>query len=89
MLQVSPATQVSALTIRSYRPTDHRECRLLWAEMTAADAGLYGVTSEDDSGAAFEEYLTRLDLSVDAWVVNGGASDHLPVVAHLEATRRF
>jgi GNAT superfamily N-acetyltransferase len=73
-MQVSPATQVSALTIRSYRPTDHRECRLLWAEMTAADAGLYGVTSEDDSGAAFEEYLTRLDLS-GMWVAGdvGGA----------------
>lgn len=28
-------------------------------------------------------------FSVDAWVVEGGASDHLPVVAHLEATRRF
>jgi endonuclease/exonuclease/phosphatase family metal-dependent hydrolase len=26
---------------------------------------------------------------VDAWVVKAGASDHLPVVAHLEATRRF
>ncbi|WP_433212743.1 GNAT family N-acetyltransferase [Dactylosporangium sp. CS-047395] len=72
--QVSPATQVSALTIRSYRPTDHRECRQLWAEMTAADAGLYGATSDDDSGAAFEEYLTRLDLS-GMWVasdVGGG-----------------
>jgi endonuclease/exonuclease/phosphatase family metal-dependent hydrolase len=27
--------------------------------------------------------------SVDAWVVKSGASDHLAVVAHLEATRRF
>src|SRR4051812_13190188 len=66
--QVTPAaTQVSALTIRAYRPTDHRECRQLWAELTAADAGLYGATAEDDSGAAFEEYLTRLDLS-GMWV---------------------
>ncbi|GAA2368873.1 GNAT family N-acetyltransferase [Dactylosporangium salmoneum] len=72
--QVSPAPQVSALTIRAYRPTDHRECRLLWAELTAADAGLYGTTTEDDSGAAFEEYLTRLDLS-GMWVASdaGGA----------------
>jgi GNAT superfamily N-acetyltransferase len=72
--QVSPAGQVSALTIRAYRPTDHRECRLLWAELTAADAGLYGIAVEDDSGAAFEEYLTRLDLS-GMWVaadVGGG-----------------
>jgi GNAT superfamily N-acetyltransferase len=72
--QVTPATQVSALTIRAYRPTDHRECRQLWAELTTADAGLYGATAEDDSGAAFEEYLTRLDLS-GMWVasdVSGG-----------------
>jgi len=72
--QVSSATQVSAITIRSYRPTDHRECRRLWAEMTAADAGLYGSEPLDDSGAAFEEYLTRLDLS-GMWVaadVGGG-----------------
>lgn len=26
---------------------------------------------------------------IDAWVVDAGASDHLPVVAHLESTRRF
>ena len=26
---------------------------------------------------------------IDAWVVRAGASDHLPVVAHLEAPRRF
>src|SRR5258705_5337263 len=73
--QVTPATQVSALTIRAYRPTDDRECRQLWAELTRADAGLYGATAEDDSGAAFEEYLTRLDLS-GMWVasdVGGGA----------------
>jgi endonuclease/exonuclease/phosphatase family metal-dependent hydrolase len=28
-------------------------------------------------------------VPIDAWVVEGGASDHLPVVARLEATRRF
>jgi endonuclease/exonuclease/phosphatase (EEP) superfamily protein YafD len=27
--------------------------------------------------------------SINAWVVKSGASDHLPVVVHLEATRRF
>ncbi|MFG2038857.1 GNAT family N-acetyltransferase [Dactylosporangium sp. NPDC048998] len=74
--QVSQATEASALTIRAYRPTDHRECRQLWAEMTAADAGLYGATSNDDSGAAFEEYLTRLDLS-GMWVAVDAA--HLVV----------
>ncbi|WP_432833708.1 GNAT family N-acetyltransferase [Dactylosporangium sp. CA-092794] len=71
---MSPAAPVAALTIRAYRPTDHRECRLLWAELTAADAVLYGGRSGDDSGAAFEEYLTRLDLS-GMWVASdaGGA----------------
>jgi hypothetical protein len=26
---------------------------------------------------------------IDAWVVRAGSSDHLPVVAHLEASRHF
>lgn len=77
--QVSPTAQVSALTIRAYRPTDHRECRQLWAELTAADAGLYGATSDDDSGAAFEEYLTRLDLS-GMWVAGDAAGGVLGMV---------
>lgn len=80
--QVSPASQVSALTIRTYRPTDHRECRLLWAELTAADAGLYGSVSGDDSGAAFEEYLTRLDLS-GMWVASEDADGVVGMVGLL------
>jgi len=63
-----------AVTIRSYRPTDHRECRLLWAELTDEHYGLYTGTrpsesGSDESGAAFEEYLTRLDLS-GMWVAD-------------------
>ena len=27
--------------------------------------------------------------SLNAWVVNSGASDHLPVLAHLQVTRDF
>jgi GNAT superfamily N-acetyltransferase len=59
----------AAVTVRAYRPTDHRDCRLLWTELTDEHHGLYtgGAPSGDESGAAFEEYLTRLDLS-GMWV---------------------
>jgi GNAT superfamily N-acetyltransferase len=69
VLQTRRATPV---TIRSYRPTDHRDCRQLWAELADEHQALY----EDgpapggvDPGAAFEEYLTRLDLS-GMWVAD-------------------
>ncbi|MGI5179758.1 N-acetyltransferase family protein [Dactylosporangium sp. CA-152071] len=56
-------------TIRAYRPTDHRECRQLWAELTEEHQHLYPAAPpvSGDPGAAFEEYLTRLDLS-GMWV---------------------
>ncbi|MEJ3742393.1 GNAT family N-acetyltransferase [Actinomycetes bacterium KLBMP 9797] len=60
-----------AVTIRSYRPHDHSAGRRLWAELTEQHRALYddpgfgGV----DPGAAFEEYLTRLDLS-GMWVAD-------------------
>ncbi len=56
-------------TIRAYRPTDHRECRQLWAELTEEHHHLYPAAPpvSGDPGAAFEEYLTRLDLS-GMWV---------------------
>ncbi|MFB9182444.1 GNAT family N-acetyltransferase [Dactylosporangium sucinum] len=57
----------AALTIRAYRPTDHRECRQLWAEMTEEHEG------SADPGALFEEYLTRLDLS-GMWVADVGGT---------------
>ena len=68
MLQTQRAATV---TIRSYRPTDHRDCRQLWAELTEDHQALYAddPLPEGDPGAAFEEYLTRLDLS-GMWVAD-------------------
>ncbi|MGH3655103.1 MAG: GNAT family N-acetyltransferase [Micromonosporaceae bacterium] len=63
-----PDTEV-AVTIRSYRPTDHLACRGLWAQFTEEHRRLYSdpTIGGEDPGAAFEEYLTRLDLS-GMWV---------------------
>jgi GNAT superfamily N-acetyltransferase len=69
MLQTSRA---STVTIRSYRPTDHRDCRQLWAELTEDHQALYAddtLPEGGEPGAAFEEYLTRLDLS-GMWVAD-------------------
>ncbi len=57
------------VTIRAYRPLDHRACRALWAELTEANRELFDdpTLGGADPGAAFEEYLTRLDLS-GMWV---------------------
>jgi len=58
-------------TIRPYRPVDHRNCRQLWAELTEHHRQLFDDPSigGQDAGAAFEEYLTRLDLS-GMWVAD-------------------
>jgi GNAT superfamily N-acetyltransferase len=64
--------RASTVTIRSYRPTDHRDCRQLWAELARDHQALYGdepASEGTDPGAAFEEYLTRLDLS-GMWVAD-------------------
>ena len=55
--------------VRPYRPADHGACRRLWAELTEQHSELYEDPSltSPDPGAAFEEYLTRLDLS-GMWV---------------------
>lgn len=55
--------------IRGYRPTDHSACRDLWMEMDAAHRRLYEDASPPaaDTGAGFEDYLTRLNLS-GMWV---------------------
>jgi GNAT superfamily N-acetyltransferase len=69
MLQTHRAATV---TIRSYRPTDHRDCRQLWAELAEDHQALYAddrLPEGVDPGAAFEEYLTRLDLS-GMWVAD-------------------
>ncbi len=59
------------ITIRPYRPTDHGACRALWGELTERHRELYDdpAIGGADPGAAFEEYLTRLDLS-GMWVAD-------------------
>jgi GNAT superfamily N-acetyltransferase len=60
---------MSLAAVRPYRPTDHSACRRLWAELTEHHRELYDDPSlgGSDPGAAFEEYLTRIDLS-GVWV---------------------
>jgi GNAT superfamily N-acetyltransferase len=58
---------MSPVTVRSYRPSDHNACRRLYAELTLQHHDMYGQDATNDDGAAFEEYLTRLDLS-GLWV---------------------
>lgn len=63
---------MASVTVRSYRPEDHSAGRRLWGELTREHDQLYGSGSRDgtDAGeAAFEEYLTRLDLS-GLWVAD-------------------
>jgi len=63
-------TVVPSVTIRPYRPLDHRACRDLWAELTRTRRALYDATAvEPDPGAGFEEYLTRLDIA-GIWVAD-------------------
>jgi GNAT superfamily N-acetyltransferase len=59
-----------AMTIRSYRPSDHAAGRRLWVELTEEHRALYpGDNGNGDPGAAFEEYLARIDLS-GVWVAD-------------------
>jgi GNAT superfamily N-acetyltransferase len=62
-----------AVTIRSYRPGDHSAGRRLWVELAERHRALYDDPGfgGDDPGAAFEDYLTRLDLS-GMWVADHG-----------------
>ena len=55
--------------IRPYRPSDHRAGRRLWVELAEQHRELYDdpTFGGTDPGAAFEDYLTRLDLS-GVWV---------------------
>lgn len=57
------------VTIRPYRPSDHSDCRALWAQLTEHRRRLHHdpQLGGRDAGAGFEEYLTRLDLS-GIWV---------------------
>jgi GNAT superfamily N-acetyltransferase len=69
---------MSVVTVRSYRPSDHSAGRLLWSELTSEHNQLYGAT-DDDAGAGFEEYLTRLDLS-GLWVADHDEDDVIGLV---------
>jgi GNAT superfamily N-acetyltransferase len=70
---VSPTLDRAAapVTVRPYRPLDHRACRELWAEFIGEYRRLYADPSLGgaDPGAGFEEYLTRLDLA-GVWVAD-------------------
>jgi GNAT superfamily N-acetyltransferase len=59
--------------IRPYRPGDHSAGRRLWVELAEQHRELYEDPSfgGTDPGAAFEDYLTRLDLS-GVWVAEYG-----------------
>lgn len=59
------------VTIRPYRPLDHRACRELWAELAEAHREIYRdrTIGGADPGAGFEEHLTRLDLA-GMWVAD-------------------
>jgi GNAT superfamily N-acetyltransferase len=90
---------VRMVRIRPYRPTDHSAGRQLWVELTEEQRELYddATIGGPDPGAAFEEYLTRLDLS-GVWVaedddgvvglvglvLNGRAGEVEPVVVTRE-----
>ncbi|HEV8570050.1 MAG TPA: GNAT family N-acetyltransferase [Actinoplanes sp.] len=61
---------MTPVTVRSYRPSDHSAGRRLWAELTNQHNQMYGPDgANEDAGAGFEEYLTRLDLS-GLWVAD-------------------
>src|SRR6266542_2281446 len=63
------ARRSDTMTIRPYRPTDHRACRQLWAELAEEHAVRYEAPPAADPGAGFEEYLTRLDIG-GMWVAD-------------------
>jgi GNAT superfamily N-acetyltransferase len=71
MTETIRTTQAPAVTIRPYRPSDHSECRALWAQLIEHRRRLYRDPrlGGRDPGAGFEEYLTRLDLS-GMWVAD-------------------
>jgi GNAT superfamily N-acetyltransferase len=56
--------------IRPYRPADHSVGRRLWVELTEQRRDFFADPGADQ-GAAFDEYLTRLDLS-GVWVAEHG-----------------
>lgn len=59
------------VVVRGYRPSDHLACRALWTQLVDVHRELYDdpAFGGRDPGAAFEEYLTRLDLT-GMWVAD-------------------
>ncbi|HEY0697555.1 MAG TPA: GNAT family N-acetyltransferase [Micromonospora sp.] len=57
------------VVVRPYRPSDHGAGRKLWTELADQHRQLYegSGSGRGDPADAFEEYLTRLDLS-GVWV---------------------
>ena len=69
MTKATATVRANPVTVRAYRPLDHRACRGLWAELVESERELYDDPRRggSDPGAGFEEYLTRLDLA-GMWV---------------------
>jgi GNAT superfamily N-acetyltransferase len=89
-----PATRTSTslaerVTVRPYRPLDHRACRELWAELVRTRQQLYPEhgAREADPGAGFEEYLTRLDIG-GIWVADHAEEGVVGLVGLVLGTRR-
>ena len=59
------------VAIRPYRPADHGAGRRLWVELAEQHRALYDDPGfgDVDPAVAFEDYLTRLDLS-GVWVAD-------------------
>jgi GNAT superfamily N-acetyltransferase len=74
MTETIRTNQAPPVTVRPYRPSDHSECRGLWAQLIEHRRRLYHDPrlGGRDPGAGFEEYLTRLDLS-GMWVADNDA----------------
>jgi GNAT superfamily N-acetyltransferase len=74
---------MTSVTIRSYRPSDHSAGRQLWGELTREHSELYGdgsaAAGPGEGEAAFEEYLTRLDLS-GVWVAEHPDDDVIGLI---------
>jgi GNAT superfamily N-acetyltransferase len=75
MTETLVGERAGTVTVRPYRPTDHRACRQLWAELTEEHDERYEDVGQrwSDPGALFEEYLTRLDLA-GMWVADDEAA---------------
>jgi GNAT superfamily N-acetyltransferase len=77
------------VTVRPYRPLDHRACRELWAELVQTKRELYHTPGRPDAdqGAGFEEYLTRLDIG-GIWVAEHPEEGVVGLVGLVLGSRR-